>query len=244
MQIDFFDIDKFCENLKEVNSNKIYARRDFHEQGLFSQKIFGPIKNYTCGCGTYFGRSKAGQICKICGVEITHSSERRKRFAKIKLPFAVCNPVMYYILCKIGKVSIKDVLSNLLLSEATIGYWYNEDAKRYIQITENDSIPEGKTIYSGITGAYEIAKALAMDRKDDNPDWKFIFDNIEKFYMNNVIVLPPAFRPTSKTKDVQKRDQLNDSILTILNFTLTKNEELLDSDKESKIHSTNFTFFI
>ena len=78
--------EKFCENLEEVTSLKAFNKRKFHKDGLFSEQIFGPIRNYTCQCGIYHGPSKKGNTCDICNVLITNSDMRRNRFAKITLP--------------------------------------------------------------------------------------------------------------------------------------------------------------
>ena len=243
MQAEFFNVDEFCENLPEITTNKLYSRKDFHPKGLFSQVIFGPIKNYTCGCGIYYGRSKLGTKCKVCDVVITHSSERRKRFAKVKLPFAIMNPIMYYIVCKLGKTSLKDIIHDLLISESVVGYWFDTDKDKFVKITEDSvketPIPEGRYVFSGIEGAFEIIKLLATKRSDSHPLWKFVNDNIDKFYMSNVIVLPPAFRPTSKSRDAQKRDQLNDFYLTILNISLSIKERLIDLKRDDKFYTDN-----
>jgi DNA-directed RNA polymerase subunit beta' len=239
MKIEFFDIDEHCKNLAAVTSNKIYAKRGFHEDGLFSQKIFGPIRNYSCACGDYHGRAKAGQLCSICGVEITNSNVRRKRFAKIELPFPIMNPIMYYLLIKVGKITFKDILDNLLLSDMPMSYRYDEKLKKYIRIAEDEVVPEGTKIFSGLEGAHEISKKMVDENKDKSKIWRYIYDNFNKFYMNNAIVMPPAFRPISKTRDVQKRDKMNDFLLKILNFTLTKNQELLNTNKDSGISFVN-----
>jgi DNA-directed RNA polymerase beta' subunit len=241
MRIEFQNVDEVCKSLPEVTSNKLYSRRDFHEEGLFSQKIFGPVKNYTCACGNYMSRAKKGTVCSICDVEIAHSSERRKRYAKIRLPLAVMNPIMYYLIIKIGKITLKDVLDKLMYSETIIGTYWSEEIKKFVMVDEEKlaTMPEGVTLYSGLKGIYDIVLNRANERKDEEEDWQYIYDNMSKFFMQYVIVCPPAFRPISKTKDVQKRDQLNDYILTILNFALTKNDELLESDQDPKILAVN-----
>ena len=53
--------------------------------GLFCQKIFGPVKDYECYCGKLKKRANAGQICDKCGVESTLKSVRRERMGYIKL---------------------------------------------------------------------------------------------------------------------------------------------------------------
>jgi len=240
MKIDFFDVDKFCEDLPAVTTSKIYAsKRGFHEDGIFSQRIFGPVKNYSCGCGTYYGKSKTGQICKICGVTIANSNKRRTTFAKIELPFEVMNPIMYFILIRLGKVTLKEIINNLILSELNIRYFYDEKLKKYIKLSEDEEAKEGITVYQGLEGAYEICEILVNKNKDVNHEWKYAYDNFNKFYIQNVIVMPPAFRPTSKTRDVQKRDKMNDGILTLINFVLTKSQELLDTNADAGIRAVN-----
>lgn len=41
------------------------------KDGLFCEKIFGPVKDYECHCGKYKGIRYRGIICDRCGVEVT-----------------------------------------------------------------------------------------------------------------------------------------------------------------------------
>jgi len=66
-----------------------YRTQKPEREGLFCEKIFGPTKNYECYCGKYKRIRYKGVICEKCGVEITHSSVRRKRMAHIKLAVPV-----------------------------------------------------------------------------------------------------------------------------------------------------------
>ena len=60
--------------------------------GLFCQKIFGPIKDYTCACEKKVKIPQV-KICNICGVERTLSRVRRYRFGHIKLKQSVVHPL-------------------------------------------------------------------------------------------------------------------------------------------------------
>lgn len=104
------EIDKYCENLKEVTSLKVASRKKFHPDGLFSEQIFGPVRNYTCQCGTYHGASNSGKVCKECGVDIVNSRERRRRFAKIVLPIPIVNPIFYDLIITYGGMKLKSIL--------------------------------------------------------------------------------------------------------------------------------------
>ena len=52
--------------------------------GLFCERIFGPMKDYQCACGKKKSSEK-GKICERCGVEITEAKVRRERMGHIKL---------------------------------------------------------------------------------------------------------------------------------------------------------------
>ena len=53
--------------------------------GLFCEKIFGPMKDYQCACGKSKRNTDKGKICEKCGVEITESKVRRERLGHITL---------------------------------------------------------------------------------------------------------------------------------------------------------------
>ncbi len=55
------------------------------KDGLFCERIFGPERDYECGCGKYRGTKFKGIICDRCGVKVTHSRVRRKRMGHINL---------------------------------------------------------------------------------------------------------------------------------------------------------------
>ncbi len=62
-----------------INYRSLKAEKD----GLFDEKIFGPIKDYECYCGKYKGARYKGIVCDKCGVEVTQSQVRRERMGHI-----------------------------------------------------------------------------------------------------------------------------------------------------------------
>jgi DNA-directed RNA polymerase subunit beta' len=62
--------------------------------GLFSEVIFGPMKNFECSCGKYKNPQVRGIVCERCGVEVTHSSVRRERMGHIVL-VAPCTHIWF-----------------------------------------------------------------------------------------------------------------------------------------------------
>lgn len=59
--------------------------------GLFCEKIFGPIRDWECYCGKYKRVRFKGIICERCGVEITRSKVRRERMGHIELAAPVAH---------------------------------------------------------------------------------------------------------------------------------------------------------
>jgi DNA-directed RNA polymerase subunit beta' len=57
--------------------------------GLFCEKIFGPVKDYECHCGKYKRIRYKGIICDRCGVEVTRKAVRRERMGHIALTVPV-----------------------------------------------------------------------------------------------------------------------------------------------------------
>ena len=53
--------------------------------GLFCERIFGPVKDYECYCGKYKRIRYKGIVCDRCGVEVTEKKVRRERMGHVKL---------------------------------------------------------------------------------------------------------------------------------------------------------------
>jgi DNA-directed RNA polymerase subunit beta' len=70
-----------------INYRTFKAEKD----GLFDERIFGPVKNYECYCGKYKGIRYKAVICDKCGVEVTHSRVRRERMGHINLASPVAH---------------------------------------------------------------------------------------------------------------------------------------------------------
>mgnify|MGYP001770791902 CR=1 FL=1 len=69
------------EKPETINYRTLKPERD----GLFDERIFGPIKDYECACGKYKRQRFEGKVCERCGVEVTKSIVRRYRMGHIEL---------------------------------------------------------------------------------------------------------------------------------------------------------------
>ena len=55
------------------------------KEGLFSEQVFGPTRDWECACGKYKRVRYKGIVCERCGVEVTQSRVRRERMGHIDL---------------------------------------------------------------------------------------------------------------------------------------------------------------
>src|ERR1700704_4184438 len=77
----------------EVTKPETINYRSFkpEKDGLFCERIFGPVKDWECHCGKYKRIRYRGVICDRCGVEVTLSKERRERMGHIELAVPVAH---------------------------------------------------------------------------------------------------------------------------------------------------------
>ena len=73
----------FGEVLKPETIN--YRTYKPERDGLFCERIFGPVKDFECACGKYKRIRYKGIVCDRCGVEVTEKKVRRERMGHVKL---------------------------------------------------------------------------------------------------------------------------------------------------------------
>ncbi|MCU0611691.1 MAG: DNA-directed RNA polymerase subunit beta', partial [Candidatus Eisenbacteria bacterium] len=75
----------------EVTKPETINYRTFRPErdGLFCERIFGPVKDWECSCGKYKRIRYKGVVCDRCGVEVTQSRVRRERLGHIELAVPV-----------------------------------------------------------------------------------------------------------------------------------------------------------
>ncbi|MBK8945591.1 MAG: DNA-directed RNA polymerase subunit beta' [Ignavibacteriae bacterium] len=91
----------------EVTKPETINYRSFRPEkdGLFCEKIFGPVKDWECACGKYKGIRYKGIVCDRCGVEVILKSVRRERMGHISLAVPVVHIWFFKSLpSKIGNI--------------------------------------------------------------------------------------------------------------------------------------------
>ncbi|MEJ7739910.1 MAG: DNA-directed RNA polymerase subunit beta' [Chitinophagaceae bacterium] len=137
--------------------------------GLFCERIFGPVKDYECACGKYKRIRYKGIVCDRCGVEVTEKKVRRERMGHIKLVVPVVH--IWYFKSLPNKIGYLLGMSSKKLE--TIVYY-----ERFVVIQSGLRADKGQNYGDLLTEEeyLDILEALPKDNQylpDDDPN-KFI----------------------------------------------------------------------
>ncbi|RLD48694.1 MAG: DNA-directed RNA polymerase subunit beta' [Bacteroidetes bacterium] len=137
--------------------------------GLFCERIFGPVKDYECHCGKYKRIRYKGIVCDRCGVEVTEKKVRRERMGHIELVVPVVH--IWYFRSLPNKVGAMLGLQTKKL-EMIIYY------ERYVVINPGIKEKDGINYMDFLTEEeyFDILETLPPENQyldDDDPD-KFI----------------------------------------------------------------------
>ena len=148
-----------------INYRSYKPERD----GLFCERIFGPVKDYECYCGKYKRIRYKGIVCDRCGVEVTEKKVRRERMGHIKLVVPVVH--IWFFKSLPNKIGYLLGLSSKKL-ESIVYY------ERYVVVQAGAKEPEGISKMDLLTEEeyLEILDSLPKENQsldDDDPN-KFI----------------------------------------------------------------------
>ena len=122
-----------------INYRTLKPERD----GLFSERIFGPEKDWECSCGKYKRERYKGIVCDKCGVEVASNRVRRERMGHITLASPVSH--IWYVKgmpCRLGlllDISPRD-LEKVLYYAVYIITKVNEDARRRLIVRKEKEL--------------------------------------------------------------------------------------------------------
>jgi DNA-directed RNA polymerase subunit beta' len=139
--------------------------------GLFCERIFGPVKDYECHCGKYKRIRYRGIVCDRCGVEVTEKKVRRERMGHISLVVPVVH--IWYFKSLPNKVGY---LLGLPTKKLDMIIYY----ERYVVINPGIKENDGVKYLDFLTEEeyIDILESLPKENQqldDDHPD-KFIAD--------------------------------------------------------------------
>lgn len=163
--INLASTDTMIHNSKgEVTKPETINYRTFKpdKDGLFCEKIFGPVKDWECHCGKYKGIRYKTVTCDRCGVEVNLKSVRRERMGHIALSVPVVHIWFFKSMpSKIGHVlgiSSKD-LDRIIYYEAYVVINPGGSGFKKAQVITEDEYNE----------TYEKLSEAEKNMEDDNP---------------------------------------------------------------------------
>ncbi len=139
--------------------------------GLFCERIFGPVKDYECHCGKYKRIRYKGIVCDRCGVEVTEKKVRRERMGHISLVVPIAH--IWYFRSLPNKIGYLLGLPTKKLD--SIIYY-----ERYVVINPGIKAADGVKYLDFLTEEeyLEITESLPKENQyleDNHPD-KFVAD--------------------------------------------------------------------
>jgi DNA-directed RNA polymerase subunit beta' len=148
-----------------INYRSYKPERD----GLFCERIFGPVKDYECYCGKYKRIRYKGIVCDRCGVEVTEKKVRRERMGHIKLVVPVVH--IWFFRSLPNKIGYMLGLSSKKLESIIYYERYvvcNPGVKEADGVNKNDLLTEEEYL--------DMLESLPKDNqlKDDKDSDKFV----------------------------------------------------------------------
>jgi DNA-directed RNA polymerase beta' subunit len=203
-----FEIYKKVDELSEITNQKIHVSNKqelFHNEGLYSETIFGPVQKFKCQCGKLFGKMNAGKICDNCGVLCGDTDGRSEIFAKIVFPdgIFVVNPIFKTILQQIfGQNAVKSLLSKRDY-QANKEFPYFFSLEKHKLLKENKMKATEKRIETPVSDIIGLKEMYDLIR--NMPEYKAHFESfvieprfLDFIFIDYVLVIPPNSRQIIK----------------------------------------------
>ena len=151
-----------------INYRSFKPERD----GLFCERIFGPVKDWECHCGKFKRIRFRGHICDKCGVEVTLSKVRRERMGHIELAVPVAHIWFFKTLpSQMGYLigmTLRDLEKVIYYASYVVTHPGHQADLRYQQLLDEDEYyeyrikarEEGDTTFKAEIGAEAIRTLL------------------------------------------------------------------------------------
>jgi DNA-directed RNA polymerase subunit beta' len=175
------------------------------KDGIFCEKIFGPIRDWECYCGKYKGTRFNGLICERCGVDVTRAAVRRERMGHIELPAPV---VHSWYLKGPSRARLAELLhlteEDISQTAACARYVVTDPGTASLQTGQLLKPDEWTPIRYGNprTGAHAVTGGEALEfllRRA--PTSRTAHLSVEGIVMRRLPVCPPGLRPMIQLPD-------------------------------------------
>jgi DNA-directed RNA polymerase beta' subunit len=194
----------FFSEKNKITSCKPVQKDSFSENGIFSERIFGSMEKRakaSCKCGELEGNFHSGEICKVCGTEVSSHDSSLNKIGWIDLKYDFINPVMFPFL----KRAFNTKELNL---DKIINF--------HLQLNEDGEIIENKNPYENI-GIIEFNKKFDeifcyfenINKKKYKKTFDFIKKNRSQIFINKLIVFNIVLRPAMLLGNRLVFDEIN-----------------------------------
>ena len=188
-----------------------YRTLNPESDGLFCEKIFGPTKDWECGCGKYKRMRYKGLVCEKCGVEVTRSKVRRERMGHISLAAPVSH--IWYSKGTPNKMSLIIGLSPKELE--SVLYF----ARYVVTETGESNLKEGKILTEK---EYKLYKQLYGNRFEALMGAEAILKLLEKINLEELRV--ELEKELDDVSSSQKRKKVVKRLKIVRDFIASNNK--------------------
>ena len=129
-------------------------------EGLFDERIFGPVRDYECACGKYKRQRFEGKVCERCGVEVTKSVVRRYRMGHIDLATPIAH--IWYVKDTPSKIG---TLLDLSASQLEQVLYFS----KFIVVDPQNAMRDGRPLKRGELLSDEEYRELRFGRQETYP---------------------------------------------------------------------------
>ena len=175
---------------KEVKTSRIYIdkkKRIFHPEGLFSEQIFGPVKDYECQCGHLRGKENAGKRCPHCNVLCDSSLLRYTEFGYIKLKVPILlPPIANKIIKKFFKSSDEYDLLTTLVTHTTDFLVFDKVKKKFVKpsfTTAGNIIPKDFDASTCVFKYKNFSNIIVLHSEFSNDDVRYDIKELRQRYL-------------------------------------------------------------
>ncbi|HET9683974.1 MAG TPA: DNA-directed RNA polymerase subunit beta', partial [Gemmatimonadaceae bacterium] len=209
----------------EVTKPETINYRSFkpEKDGLFCERIFGPVKDWECHCGKYKRIRYRGVICDRCGVEVTLSKVRRERMGHIELAVPVAHIWFFKTLpSPMGNlidITLRDLEKVIYYSNYVVIDKGNQeiennellDEDKYLEL-KTKAREEGDTAFLADIGApavRELLRRLDVDKVAEELRAQVLVETSQhrKKMLLKRLKIVDAFRNSGESGDVRNKPE-------------------------------------
>ena len=231
-----------CGEVKKpetINYRTFKPERD----GLFCERIFGPVKDWECHCGRYKKVKFKGVVCDRCGVEVTRSKVRRERMGHIELAAPVSH--IWYLK---GVPSPMSLLLDMSPRPLERVLYFASYIVTYVDRPKvNEHLDDVRTAVNAVVedvnsqrdaNIANLRKEAAKEEKE-NPDWddkrkaeqqKKLNDRIKQEEKDSVEHIDELHATLKLLESVQKKELITEDQYRALERLLEVISDRLDID--------------